>query len=250
MAMSTPRSLVILDEVGRECRSDGEPSLPCHLKVTQQHTDDVNLNHPRTDGAGLFIATIFDFLQRGPQCPIVVSATHHLRESSSIFPLLQIPRYSPSSTHIFSVAGAIERHLSNELPIQRAHMQTILLPTLADSYNSLIYLYRLKPGFAGTSHACHCARLCGVPESVVERADRICRMGLRAWHDGEAVRVEEVVRRLLQLELGNGGDEEGRGRWREEQQGAMADEEVVRLIRWVLEGGDEEPVERMHGEEE
>ncbi|SPO20146.1 related to MutS protein homolog 5 [Ustilago trichophora] len=198
MAMSTPRSLVILDEVGRECRSD--------------------------DGAGLFIATIFEFLQRGPQCPIVVSATHHLR--------------------------AIERHLSNELPIQRAHMQTILLPTLADSYNSLIYLYRLKPGFAGTSHACHCARLCGVPESVVERADRICRVGSRAWHDGEAMRDEEVVRRLLQLELGSGGEEEGREKWSEERQGAMADEEAVKLIKWVLEGGDEESVDGMLREEE
>ncbi len=28
MATSTKRSLVLLDEVGRECRSDGEPPFP------------------------------------------------------------------------------------------------------------------------------------------------------------------------------------------------------------------------------
>nr|DBA11330.1 TPA_inf: MSH5 [Kalmanozyma brasiliensis] len=181
MAMSTKRSLVILDEVGRECRSD--------------------------DGAGLFIATIFDFLHRGPDCPVVLSATHHLR--------------------------AIERHLPPSLPIQRAHMQTLLLPTLAESHNSLTYLYRLKPGFAGTSHACHCARLCGVPESVVERADRITRIGLRACHDAEAVKDEQIVRRLLGLRLGN----EGEG---EEQVRDMDDDAAKRLIQWVLEGDEEE----------
>ena len=118
-------------------------------------------------------------------------------------------------------------------------MQTILLPTRADSCNSLIYLYRLKPGFAGTSHACHCARLCGVPESVVERADQICRMGLRAWHDREAVHDEHVVRRLLQLELGY--DEDGEeGVTVTEEQRDMDDSEVVGLIQWVLQGDEKQ----------
>ncbi|SNX81798.1 related to MutS protein homolog 5 [Melanopsichium pennsylvanicum] len=186
IAMSTKRSLVILDEVGRECRSDGR-----------------NFG---TDGAGLFIATIHEFLERGRDCPIIVSATHHLRD----------------------------------LPIQRAHMQTILLPiNNTDRYSSLTYLYRLKPGFAGTSHACHCARLCGVPESVVERADRICRIGLKAWRDQEAVRDEAVVRRLLQLELGNDGEEGDRMAKRV----MLPDEEVKDLLRWVLHGEDEQIVQ-------
>nr|DBA11336.1 TPA_inf: MSH5 [Sporisorium reilianum f. sp. reilianum] len=192
MAMSTSKSLVILDEVGRECRSD--------------------------DGAGLFIATIYDFLQRGPDCPIVLSATHHLR--------------------------AIERHLPPTLPIQRAHMQSLLLPTLAEAYNSLTYLYRLRPGFAGTSHACHCARLCGVPDLVVERAERICRIGLRAWHDAEAVQDEMVVRRLLELELGNGGEEGERERMKERIWGEVDDEMAMGYLGWVLTGdGDEEEEE-------
>lgn len=183
MAMSTSKSLVILDEVGRECRSD--------------------------DGAGLFIATIYDFLQRGPECPIVLSATHHLR--------------------------AIERHLPATLPIQRAHMQSLLLPTLAQTFNCLTYLYRLRPGFAGTSHACHCARLCGVPDLVVKRAERIRRIGLRAWHDSEAARDEAVVRRLLQLELGNG--EEGAEQQRiKEQLREVDDEEAMKWLQWVLTG--------------
>ncbi|KIS72050.1 uncharacterized protein UMAG_12155 [Mycosarcoma maydis] len=179
MAISTKRSLVILDEVGRECRSD--------------------------DGAGLFIATIYEFLERGIECPIVLSATHHLR--------------------------AIERHLPETLPIQRAHMQTLQLPTLTSTDSTLTYLYRLRPGFAGTSHACHCARLCGVPESVVERADRICRIGLRAWHDSEARRNEAVVRRLIQLDLGNEEEEE-----RDQRRPEMDDDTARKMIRWVLEG--------------
>ncbi|TKY90703.1 hypothetical protein EX895_000701 [Sporisorium graminicola] len=195
MNMSTSKSLVILDEVGRECRSD--------------------------DGAGLFVATIYEFLQRGPECPIVLSATHHLR--------------------------AIERHLPETLPIQRAHMQSILLPTIEQTYASLTYLYSLRPGFAGTSHACHCARLCGVPHIVVERAERICRIGLRAWHDLEAKQDEAIVRRLLQLELGNGGEGEERQRVRREM-AEVDDEAALRWIQWVL-TGDEDEVEA-DGEEE
>nr|WJN24921.1 DNA mismatch repair protein [Pseudozyma thailandica] len=189
MAMSTRRSLVILDEVGRECRSD--------------------------DGAGLFIATIYEFLQRGDNCPIVLSATHHLR--------------------------AIEKHLPPSLPIQRAHMQTILLPTLADTYDSLTYLFRLKPGFAGTSHACHCARLCGVPENVVERADRICRIGLRAWHDSEAMKDEAIVRRLLQLELGNDDPEGEESKRIKSELKKVRDDEAKQWIDWVLRGEDGPP---------
>nr|WJN24927.1 DNA mismatch repair protein [Ustilago tritici] len=201
MSMSTKRSLVVLDEVGRECRSD--------------------------DGAGLFIATIDEFLQRGQDCPVVLSATHHLR--------------------------AIERHLPHSLPIQRAHMQTLLLPTLTDLHNSLTYLYRLKPGFAGTSHACHCARLCGVPESVVERADRICRAGLRQWHDSEAMRDEAIVRRLLQLQLGNDVEEGGDEQQMSQQQQVMKidDEEARKLIHWILCAQDNEMQEEgaaMQGE--
>lgn len=138
------------------------------------------------------------------------------------------------ATHI----GAIERHLPESLPIQRAHMQTTLLPTLVDSYNSLIYLYRLRPGFAGTSHACHCARLCGVPESVVERADQIQRVGLRAWHDSEAVRDEKIVRRLLQLELGNDSTGEDQERAMERRR-EVGDEGSKKLVNWVLQAGDE-----------
>lgn len=144
-------------------------------------------------------------------------------------------------SHPSLLTGAIERHLPHSLPIQRAHMQTLLLPTLADLHNSLTYLYRLKPGFAGTSHACHCAQLCGVPESVVERADRICRVGLRQWHDSEAVRDEAIVRRLLQLQLGNDAEEEGEEQqYRQRQLMEIDDEEARKLIHWVLCAQEEE----------
>lgn len=113
-------------------------------------------------------------------------------------------------------------------------MQTLHLPTLTETYSSLTYLYRLKPGFAGTSHACHCARFCGVPESVIERADRICRIGLRAYHDAEAMADERIVRRLLELRLGNEEEEGERGL--KEQMRGLGDEGAKKLIRWVLEG--------------
>ncbi|CDW99651.1 hypothetical protein [Sporisorium scitamineum] len=112
---------------------------------------------------------------------------------------------------------------------------SLLLPTLAQTFNCLTYLYRLRPGFAGTSHACHCARLCGVPDLVVKRAERIRRIGLRAWHDSEAARDEAVVRRLLQLELGNG--EEGAEQQRiKEQLREVDDEEAMKWLQWVLTG--------------
>jgi len=120
-------------------------------------------------------------------------------------------------------------------------MQTILLPMLADTYNSLTYLYRLKPGFAGTSHACHCARLCGVPESVVERADRICRIGLRAWHDSEAIRDENIVRRLLQLDLGNDSDEPDQQRQKRKE---IDDDAAKEMLEWVLHANEQPPSSR------
>ena len=146
----------------------------------------------------------------------------------------------------YNEAGAIEKHLPPSLPIQRAHMQTILLPTLAETYNSLTYLYRLKPGFAGTSHACYCARLCGVPEHVVERAERICRVGLRAWHDSDAMRDEAIVRRLMRLELGNDDPEGEEGKEIKRRLREMDDEEAKKLIEWVLMGDDEE-APSLHG---
>ncbi len=113
-----------------------------------------------------------------------------------------------------------------DLPIERAHMQTILLPMLAESFKSLTYLYRLRPGFAGASHACHCARLCGVPDSVVELAEHICRVGLRAWHESEADQDEAIVRRLLQLDLGSDEDDQ--------QQAVLEDNEAIRLLELIL----------------
>ena len=116
-------------------------------------------------------------------------------------------------------------------------MQTTLLPSLAHTYDSLTYLYRLRPGFTGTSHACHCARICGVPNSVVERADRIYRIGLREWHDSEAMKDEAIVRRLLGLELG--GEENEQQQSIKRQVSEMSDEAAKKWIDWVLSGDDE-----------
>nr|DBA11337.1 TPA_inf: MSH5 [Testicularia cyperi] len=172
ITLSTSKSLVLLDEVGRECRSD--------------------------DGAGLFVASILEFLDRDKACPVVLATTHHLR--------------------------AIMTHLSPELPIYRAHMQTVFLPTI-DARNTLTYLYRLRPGFASTSHANHCALLCGVPESVVERANVIGMTGLHTWQNEQATRDEAVVRRLVELDLDDLSENQ--------------DVDVAQLVRWILTGNDD-----------
>ena len=77
----------------------------------------------------------------------------------------------------------------------------------------------------------------------------MCRIGLRAWHDSEAVHDEGVVRRLLELDLGNDGDEEERQTWKLQHM-EVSDEEVMGLLKWVLEGDDDGPGEVVPGEVE
>nr|WJN24917.1 DNA mismatch repair protein [Farysia itapuensis] len=96
--------------------------------------------------------------------------------------------------------GAITAHLPPTLPIYQGHMQTVFLPGV-DATSNLTYLYRLCPGFAGTSHASHCALLCGVPDAVVNRAVQITQTGIKSWQDAPANQDEAVVRRLLQLDF-------------------------------------------------
>lgn len=78
---------------------------------------------------------------------------------------------------------------------------------------------------------------------MVERADRICTIGLKAWHDQEAIRDEEVVRRLLEVRSDNmveGGSDMNEGR---RETGEMDDETASRLLRWVLDGNTAEEEE-------
>lgn len=106
-------------------------------------------------------------------------------------------------------------------------MQTVFQPG-AGAADTLTYLYHLSPGFAGTSHASHCALLCGVPNSVVDRAVEISNTGLKAWQDAQAAQDEVVIRRLLKLDFHRlkSGAEPFDGR---------------ALLKWVLFGQDEMP---------
>lgn len=105
-------------------------------------------------------------------------------------------------------------------------MQTVFLPG-AETASNLTYLYRLCPGWAGTSHASHCALLCGVPNSVVDRAVEISQEGIKTWQELQAAQDEVVVRKLLQLDF--------------EQLRMEADEvEGPKLLEWVVFGQEEE----------
>ncbi|KAN0063517.1 hypothetical protein ACQY0O_003964 [Thecaphora frezii] len=153
VSASTRRSLVLLDEVGKGCRAD--------------------------EGAGLFGAAIAEFLCRSRECPIVLSATHHLE--------------------------AIRHTLPTTLPLCVGHMQTVLLPSSqASSFDAdqLTFLYRFAPGMASSSLACHCAALCGVPLDVVQRACEIVADPAAAARptieeDKERTRREEAAARAF-----------------------------------------------------
>nr|WJN24924.1 DNA mismatch repair protein [Tranzscheliella williamsii] len=99
----------------------------------------------------------------------------------------------------------------------------VYLPTL-DTANTLTCLYRLKPGFAGSSHACHCAMICGVPENVVKRAAALSQHDLQAWQDARALNDEAIIRRFLQLDF-------------EELRKETADVNAAELLDWVLNSG-------------
>ncbi|SPC65565.1 related to MutS protein homolog 5 [Ustilago sp. UG-2017b] len=202
MSMSTKRSLVVLDEVGRECRSD--------------------------DGAGLFIATIDEFLQRGQDCPVVLSATHHLRESPQLASL-NYRSYAFTESSVFAFRNEQERSKD----ISRTRSQFNERTCKLSSFRPLPTYTTLSPTSTGSNQA-----LLAPPTH---------------WHDSEAMRDEAIVRRLLQLQLGNDVEEGGDEQQMSQQQQVMKidDEEARKLIHWILCAQDNEMQEEgaaMQGE--
>ncbi|KLO15985.1 hypothetical protein SCHPADRAFT_238288 [Schizopora paradoxa] len=165
---STPRSLILLDEFGKGTVS--------------------------SDGAGLLCGVLRSLLSRGSGCPKILAATHF--------------------HDLFR-----EDLLSHTLPISFLHMQILLSPSNDDdddnsangsqalpeqhganrirvrSGETVTYLYRVAEGLALDSHAAECAKMFGLPLSIVQRAQYVS--SLLANHDvtrllDESMTTEQV----------------------------------------------------------
>ncbi|KAF8158870.1 muts domain V-domain-containing protein [Mycena galopus ATCC 62051] len=188
---STARSLILLDEFGK-------------------------------DGAGLFCGVLKHLLNRGPDCPKVLAATHFhdvFRED-----LLDPDAVAITFLHMQVMFTSSSGHI-----IDGASPHYLVKPSLgsanADSAHAhdtkkgekITYLYRVAEGLSLDSHAAKCAEIFGVPSRIVQRAQHVSH--LISTHElgklldevmsdkeredlGDA---EAVCRRFLQWNLGDGG---------------------------------------------
>lgn len=93
------------------------------------------------DGIGLFCGLI-EYLASSNACPLVLAITHF--------------------HEIFK-----KNLISPVVPIKCLTMQLLTLPDAQQ--NSVVFLYKVAEGIANESHAYHCARAAGIPESVIQR---------------------------------------------------------------------------------
>lgn len=148
----TSRSLILLDEFGKGTLSN--------------------------DGAALFAATIRYLLKQGIDCPRVLATTHfHDVFRRGCLPP-ELP-YKASHMQIFLDESYLEADAS---PGSRSSTSTAAtsdvrrtIPT-RDIKDSITFLYRVAPGHVQESHAAFCARACGIPRDVVERAQYVTRL--------------------------------------------------------------------------
>lgn len=159
--MATRRSLLIVDEFG---------------KGTESY-----------DGAGLAAGVFEHLLQRGPECPKVIGATHfHEIFESGFLP----PRPALGFGH---------------MEVQVDDAQSVV-------ENQITYLYNLRPGRSASSYGTMCARINGVDAIVTDRADELIALASKGEDLTEACaklpkeemldlrRAEEIARAFLQIE--------------------------------------------------
>ncbi|PWN19665.1 hypothetical protein BCV69DRAFT_250376, partial [Microstroma glucosiphilum] len=171
----TSRSLILLDEFGKGTLSN--------------------------DGAALFSATIRHLLKQGTDCPRVLATTHF----HDVFKRGCLPPELPykashmqiflDESHLDAAQGSPSRPST-----ATSSMMPYALPT-QDIKDSITFLYRVAPGHAQESHAAFCARACGIPRDVVERAQYVTHLAEEGELDTKEVPEDAMtVRRAQELQ--------------------------------------------------
>ncbi|KIY45215.1 hypothetical protein FISHEDRAFT_67145 [Fistulina hepatica ATCC 64428] len=195
---STARSLILLDEFGKGTLS--------------------------TDGAGLFCGVVKHLLDRGPDCPKVMAATHFHDifkedlldpESAPIEFLHMQVLFETSDGKILGVDSSV---VSPAARSARLHCAAQSDGGEQGAGRKITYLYRVGRGLSFESHAAQCAEIFGVPEHVVQRAryvswlisqHELVRLLDEDMSDSERQELheaEEICRRFLQWNLQSEGN--------------------------------------------
>ncbi|KAJ6605673.1 DNA mismatch repair protein MutS [Mycena sp. CBHHK59/15] len=192
---STARSLILLDEFGKGTLSTGS------------------------------YASLLHFLNRGPNCPKVLAATHFHdvfkegRLDPDAVPItflhMQV-MFTSSSGHVLDAGSSHD-------PVKPwATLESAASPDAPDRGDrravpgeKITYLYRVAEGLSLDSHAAKCAEIFGVPSRIVQRAQYVSHL-------------------ISRHELGHLLDEEMTDKERED----LEDAEIVcrKFLKWNLEG--------------
>ncbi|KAJ6585066.1 DNA mismatch repair protein MutS [Mycena capillaripes] len=187
---STARSLVLLDEFGKGTLY----------------------------GAGLFCGVLKHLLNRGPNCPKVLAATH-------FHDVFREDLLDPDAVPITFLHMQVMFTSSSGQILDPNSLHRFVKPTLnsaasqdaqGDSKGEKItYLYRVAEGLSLDSHAAKCAEIFGVPARIAQRAQHVSHL-------------------ISTHELGKLLDEEMTDKERED----LADAEAVcrKFLQWNLEG--------------
>lgn len=95
--------------------------------------------------------------------------------------------------------------------------------TAADGFEEITFLYRLERGLADASFGVWCARLAGLPTSILQRAQERADALKADTRERGVAAVGARLRALLDLTsgAGEGGDDEGGGKdgreWKEKE---------------------------------
>jgi len=174
------------------------------------------------DGAGLFCGVLKHLLNRGPNCPKVLAATHFhdvfredLLDPDAVpitFLHMQVMFTSPSG----QILDATSPHYLVKPTLDSASVSNATQgQDNTRRGEKITYLYRVTEGLSLDSHAAKCAEIFGVPSRIVQRAQHVSHL-------------------ISTHELGKLLDEEMTDKERED----LADAEAVcrRFLQWNLEG--------------
>jgi DNA mismatch repair protein MSH5 len=126
--LATRHSLVVIDEFGKGTDSN--------------------------DGAGLAAGVFEHLLQRGPECPKVLGATH--------FHEIFEPQFLPERPSL-----------------AYAHMEVRVDAEVSDVDNQITYLYNYRPERSNSSFGTSCAAMNGVSSDIVHRAEELILLSAR-----------------------------------------------------------------------